>query len=69
MRGFKELVAAAQLPAASAAALHEDLADLGAVDVRELTGSDWESLAAWSALRPLQRRRLLQCLGGPSLQQ
>ena len=58
--GFQELVAAVQLPVGAAQSLAEDLEELGAISVSELTSADWESLSAWTTLRTLERRRLLQ---------
>ena len=40
-------------------AVHADVVNTGAVDVRELAVSDWASLPSWSRLRPLEQRRLL----------
>ena len=40
--------------------LLRDLESLGAVDVRELRPGDWRALASWSALREMERRRLLR---------
>ena len=40
--------------------LLEDLEELGAARASELTSEDWASLRVWAALRPLQKRRLLQ---------
>lgn len=42
-----------------------ELLDLGAVDVGELSVQDWEALACWKELRPLQQRRVLQHTVGP----
>jgi hypothetical protein len=61
--GLKELVAAVQLPGPVCEAILEDLEELGAAGVSELTAADWASLNAWSLLRPLQKRRLLQHSG------
>jgi len=61
--GFQELLAAVQLPVGAAQSLAEDLEELGAVSVAELTSADWESLNVWATLRTLQKRRLLQHVG------
>ena len=66
VRGFTSLVSAVCLPATMADELSSSLLDLGAVDVRELAVPDWESLACWPNLRPLQKRRLLQHTAGLS---
>ena len=41
----------------------EDLEELGAINVKEPNRSQWESLAAWALLKPLQKARLLNHLG------
>ena len=61
--GFKELMSAVKAPVPVCEAVLEDLEGLGAARVSELTSADWESLNAWSLLRPLQKRRLLQQCG------
>lgn len=62
LQGVAELFARSALPAAFGAALEQDALALGAVAVGELTRADWEGLASWSSLLPLQRRRLLASL-------
>jgi len=52
----------AKLPEAAALALHGELVQLGAVDVRELGLSELTSLQSWGLLRPLEQRRLLRWL-------
>lgn len=64
--GFASMVTAARIPAGEADALLASLVHLGAVDVKELTEADWESTEGWGALRPLQKRRLLQYLFSPT---
>ena len=59
IRGFLELVGGAMIPKPAAVALHRDALALGAVDVREMTATDWAGLPSWVLLRPLQQRRLL----------
>jgi hypothetical protein len=61
--GLKDLMAAVRVPVAVCVSVLEDLEGLGAVRVSELTVADWESLNAWSLLRPLQKRRLLEHCG------
>ena len=65
IQGFKSLMDTARIPEPERSTLADELAELGAVDVTELLQSDWEGLAAWSGLRPLQQRRLLQHVIGP----
>ena len=63
IQGLQPMIAALYAPVPVAVALLEELERLGAVTVTELTAADWESLSAWALLLPLQRRRLLQCVG------
>ena len=63
IQGLPELLAVLVLGDSIADALVEDLENLGAARVSELTIMDWEAIRAWSVLRPLQRRRLLQHTG------
>ena len=63
IQGLPELLAVLVLGDSIADALVEDLENLGAARVSELTIVDWEAIRAWSVLRPLQRRRLLQHTG------
>ena len=58
IEGFEEFVAKARVPARVAKALKQDLFTLGAVNVEELTLSDWTSLSSWQKLRFLEQRRL-----------
>ena len=62
VQGMDALVQEAQVPREAAEALLAELVELGAVHVRELSAGEWASLAAWSLLRPLERRRLLRWL-------
>lgn len=62
VQGMDALVQEAQVPREAAEALLAELVELGAVHVRELPAAEWVSLAAWSLLRPLERRRLLRWL-------
>ena len=48
----------AGLPAAAAAALEQELVELGALHVRELPVTEWPQLRAWVLLKPLQQRRV-----------
>ena len=45
------------------ALLLQGLEILGAIDVSELTLSDWQGLSVWAQLRPFEQRRLRQALG------
>ena len=58
--GLKEALGVLKAPAPVVEVLIGGLESLGAADVRELTLSDWESLEAWTMMRPLQKRRLVQ---------
>ena len=62
VEGFFELAQSKQIPDEVAKRLEREVADLGAASVGELSSSDWQSLASWPALRPLQQRRLLACV-------
>ena len=66
--GFQELVQSAQLPTHSVRTLQIDLEGLGAMDVKELTVADWETLPSWGALRMLEKRRVMQRMFGPRVQ-
>ena len=62
--GWREVIQSARVPSDVAEQLRRDALGLGAVDVRELVATDWTSLESWSALRPLEQRRLLQVVNG-----
>jgi len=58
--GFFDLMHAAAIPQESADSLHTSAMAMGAASVQELLVEDWPRLgAAWTALKPLQQRRLL----------
>ena len=59
IQGFAALMAEARIPTAGARSLLQDMVALGAVDVTELTKSDWESLPSWGSLLLFEKRRLL----------
>jgi len=61
--GLTGLLEAVKLPTGTAEAVVEDLEELGAINVKEPNRSEWESLAVWALLKPLQKTRLLQHLG------
>ena len=65
VEGFVKLMETARIPGPMQAALAQELQELGAVDVGELTADDWQGLVSWAALRPLQQRRILQHVVGP----
>lgn len=55
--GFSELVRCSSLPAAVADSLSQDLRQMGAVHVCELTLEDWQGCLAIQSARPLEQRR------------
>ena len=59
--GFERKMTAAKLDGPIANALYNDVVAIGAVDVSELTLSDWQGLPSWKKLLPLQARRLSTC--------
>ena len=63
MAGLVELLKTVKLLTGTAQAVHEDLEELGAINVKEPNRSEWESLAAWALFKPLQKKRFLQYLG------
>ena len=56
--GFAGMMVSAKVPAIVAEELFSEVVALGAVDVVELSASDWEQLPSWKKLRPLAARRL-----------
>jgi hypothetical protein len=50
------------LPSAAVAELQQELVELGAVHVRELSAAEWTSLRAWSKLKVLEQRRVMRWL-------
>ena len=58
--GLTELCEAASIPQEHRTALEEEIVDLGAVNVQEMTADDWKSLGTWQQLRPLEQRRVLR---------
>ena len=63
IQGLPELLSAVQLPNAVVGAFVSELEELGAASVSELLSTDWEKMGAFVALRPLQKRRLVQYVG------
>ena len=62
VEGLAELGARARIPKAKQEALHVELLQLGAVNVREVGVSDWRGLNAFVQLLPFEQRRFLQAL-------
>ncbi|CAK9080890.1 Uncharacterized protein (Fragment) [Durusdinium trenchii] len=62
VEGLAELGARARIPKAKQEALHVELLQLGAVNVREVGVSDWKGLNAFVQLLPFEQRRFLQAL-------
>ena len=60
VRGHPELMAAAEVSKPGSDALLHGLMALGAVDVQELSLTDWQEMECWTQLRPLEQRRLCQ---------
>ena len=57
--GLDALFAHASIKGDVSQLLQDEVAQLGAVHVLELTAADWLGLPSWSRLRPLEQRRLL----------
>ena len=55
----------AKLTGTAVEELFSDVVALGAVDVAELSSSDWEQLESWKKLRPLEARRLKAASSAP----
>ena len=68
IEGFETLCSQAKVPKHIASQLESELCSLGAVDVRELSVTDWQGLASFCALKPLEARRLLSSLSFPTTQ-
>jgi len=65
IQGLQQVLDALKVPGPVAATLLDELEQLGAVSVGELTAADWQSLNVWALFLPLQKRRLLQCNAVP----
>ena len=63
VNGLVDTMGSARLAGPSVGALFSDVLALGAIDVSELTLSDWQQLPSWSTLRALEARRLVAALG------
>lgn len=59
VEGLLAVLEAARLPQTARAAIESEVKDLGAIDVRELTRSDWEGLRCWKMLKVMEQRRVL----------
>ncbi len=64
--GFRGIMVSANLPALVAEELFSEVVALGAVDVIELSLSDWEQLPSWRKLRPVEAGRLKAAAGPAS---
>ena len=62
LAGMEELASKAKLPESKAKDLADELLSLGALDVTELSRTDWQSLSAFERLLPFEQRRLLASL-------
>lgn len=62
LEGMADMMAHAKLPQPKAEALAAEILALGALDINELTVSDWKNLAAFHNLLPFEQRRLLSFL-------
>ena len=60
--GFEEFARRAAVPAAKARLLEAEVLAAGALHVRELSTTDWESLGGWGSLGVFERRRILGAL-------
>lgn len=60
VQGLSSLLAKARLPQEVEGHLTQDMVNLGAVSVSELTETDWRSLPTWQTLRVFEQRRLLK---------
>ena len=58
--GLNALLVTPCVPEELAQVLRQEVLELGAVDVRELTAADWAGLLSWGQLRTLEQRRLLK---------
>ncbi|CAJ1423962.1 unnamed protein product [Effrenium voratum] len=62
VQGLTELALRASLPKQKVLLLAAEVSALGALNVAELTPSDWQALAAFSKLLPFEQRRFLSAL-------
>jgi len=61
--GLDEVLEAAHVAPNLRSDVVAEIADLGAVHVRELASSDWEGLSSWSRLRVMEQRRIFTACG------
>jgi hypothetical protein len=59
VEGLSAVLEAARLPISACAAIQSEVKELGAIDIRELTRSDWEGLRCWKMLKVMEQRRVL----------
>jgi hypothetical protein len=64
VEGFDDLRARAKLPTRVEVQLQTELLALGAAEVKELIPTDWTGLVAWSLVKLLEQRRVMQLLFG-----
>lgn len=58
VEGMEELAFETRLLPSVAAAIEQELVELGAVHIRELMATEWPQLRTWAQLKPLEQRRL-----------
>ena len=61
--GLSDLLDRSHLPPAACLAITDEVSGSGAVHVRELVAEDWHGLMSFTALKPLEKRRLLNAAG------
>ena len=61
--GLANLLSASKISLSVSPAILDEVAALGAVDVRELRSEDWAALPSWALLREMEKRRILTVLG------
>lgn len=59
VEGLASVLEAARLPQSARDGIESEVKELGAIDVRELTRCDWESLRYWKMLKVMEQRRVL----------
>ena len=62
VEGMATLILATRIAPSVATAVEQELAEMGAVHVRELPAAEWPQLHAWAQLKPLEQRRILAWL-------
>jgi hypothetical protein len=61
--GLSDLLERSHLPPATCPAITEEVSGSGAVHVRELIAEDWHGLMSFTALKHLEKSRLLNAAG------